>query len=106
MQFDFANPITLVPGSLYSLIINDLTVKADADRTKGAYVITGSSYAGGDRIFAGQLSVDEDLYLIEGVRAVPSAVPEPATWALMLVGFGMVGGAARYRRRSAKITYA
>ncbi len=27
------------------------------------------------------------------------AVPEPATWAMMLVGFGMVGGAARYRRR-------
>lgn len=28
------------------------------------------------------------------------AVPEPATWAMMLVGFGMVAGAARYRRRS------
>ncbi len=29
-----------------------------------------------------------------------SPVPEPATWAMMLVGFGMVAGAARYRRRS------
>lgn len=27
------------------------------------------------------------------------AVPEPATWAMMLVGFGMIGAAARYRRR-------
>ncbi|MBB4153781.1 hypothetical protein GGQ80_001687 [Sphingomonas jinjuensis] len=27
-------------------------------------------------------------------------VPEPATWAMMLVGFGMIGAAARYRRRS------
>ena len=35
-----------------------------------------------------------------------AAVPEPATWALMLVGFAMVGAAARYRRRSAKITFA
>ena len=35
-----------------------------------------------------------------------SAVPEPATWALMLVGFGMVGAAARYRRRTAKVTFA
>jgi xanthine/uracil permease len=27
-----------------------------------------------------------------------AAVPEPATWAIMLVGFGMVGAASRYRR--------
>jgi len=26
------------------------------------------------------------------------AVPEPATWALMLVGFGLVGGSLRARR--------
>jgi hypothetical protein len=35
-----------------------------------------------------------------------SPVPEASTWAMMLVGFGMVAGAARYRRRSAAITYA
>lgn len=28
----------------------------------------------------------------------PSSVPEPAAWALMLVGFGLVGGAVRGRR--------
>jgi hypothetical protein len=33
-------------------------------------------------------------------------VPEPATWAMMLVGFGMIGAASRYRRRSTKVTYA
>lgn len=27
------------------------------------------------------------------------AVPEPGTWAMMLGGFGLLGGAARYRRR-------
>jgi len=32
--------------------------------------------------------------------APPPAVPEPASWALMLGGFGMVGGALRARRRS------
>jgi hypothetical protein len=29
----------------------------------------------------------------------PGAVPEPATWAMMLVGFGVVGGAMRRRVR-------
>ena len=35
-----------------------------------------------------------------------AAVPEPATWAMMLVGFGMMSGAMRYRRRSTAIVYA
>jgi hypothetical protein len=34
-----------------------------------------------------------------------AAVPEPATWAMMLLGFGMIGGAARYRRRSTQVVY-
>ncbi len=29
-----------------------------------------------------------------------AAVPEPATWAMMLVGFAMVGASVRYRRRN------
>ncbi|MFS0773401.1 PEPxxWA-CTERM sorting domain-containing protein [Sphingomonas sp. 1P08PE] len=32
-------------------------------------------------------------------RLTVTAVPEPATWAMMLTGFAMVGAAARYRRR-------
>jgi hypothetical protein len=35
-----------------------------------------------------------------------AAVPEPATWAMMLVGFGMMGAAMRYRRRSTTTVYA
>jgi hypothetical protein len=35
-----------------------------------------------------------------------SDVPEPATWAMMIGGFGMVGGAMRRRRISAKISFA
>lgn len=32
-------------------------------------------------------------------NAFTAAVPEPATWAMMLLGFGMIGAAVRYRRR-------
>ena len=35
-----------------------------------------------------------------------AAVPEPATWGLMLAGFGMVGAGLRSRRRSTVVTYA
>jgi hypothetical protein len=43
---------------------------------------------------------------LTGVGQVAGAVPEPATWAMMLLGFGMVAGAARYRRRSVKASLA
>lgn len=35
-----------------------------------------------------------------------AAVPEPATWAMLLVGFAMVGAAARYRRRTTVVRIA
>lgn len=35
-----------------------------------------------------------------------AAVPEPATWAMMLIGFTMVAGASRYRRRAMATTFA
>ena len=38
-----------------------------------------------------------DNLLVTG--AAPSAVPEPATWAMMIMGFGLAGTAIRSRRR-------
>ena len=37
---------------------------------------------------------------IFGTTDIPAAVPEPATWAMMLVGFGAVGFAMRRRKRA------
>ncbi|NJC33023.1 hypothetical protein GGR88_000497 [Sphingomonas jejuensis] len=46
--------------------------------------------------FLGQ--TDRSLF---GLSAAPAAVPEPATWAMMIGGFGLVGSALRRRRSSA-----
>jgi hypothetical protein len=34
-----------------------------------------------------------------------AAVPEPATWALMILGFGLIGGAMRRRDRETRVRY-
>lgn len=43
-------------------------------------------------------------FLLGGLTV--AAVPEPATWAMMFVGFGMMGASMRYRRRFNKAVYA
>ena len=45
--------------------------------------------------------VYNDVLRADNFRVTVNAVPEPATWAMMIVGFGMVGGLARRRRRLA-----
>lgn len=40
-----------------------------------------------------------------GLQASITSVPELGTWAMMLLGIGMIGGAARYRRRSTRVAF-
>lgn len=42
---------------------------------------------------------------VPGTGNFPDAIPEPATWAMMLGGFGLIGAASRRRMRT-KVTYA
>ena len=41
-----------------------------------------------------------------GISLSLAAVPEPATWAMMIMGFGLIGGAYRSRRTQGKISFA
>lgn len=38
---------------------------------------------------------------VDNVTYLEAAVPEPASWAFMLAGFGLVGGALRRTRKQA-----
>lgn len=48
-------------------------------------------------------TLDEVRFL---VNAAPAPVPEPATWAMMIAGFGLVGGAMRRRNVTTKVSFA
>lgn len=57
----------------------------------------------------GFLNTDTNLFVqvsgsVNDARLINSAVPEPATWATMLLGFGLIGGAMR-RRQKAQVNF-
>jgi hypothetical protein len=45
-------------------------------------------------------------YTYTSAQAYTAAVPEPATWAMMIAGFGVAGGALRRSRRTTRVTFA
>ena len=51
-----------------------------------------------------------DVDIHDGVnvvgRFITAAVPEPATWGMMILGFGVMGAALRRRRQQVRVTYA
>ena len=77
VAFDFTNPV-----DRFELIGIPASAGIDADHPNG--FVTGLTFAG-----SGQF---------DGFQNALGAVPEPASWALMLAGFGVVGAAARRRR--------
>ncbi|MFM9976862.1 MAG: PEPxxWA-CTERM sorting domain-containing protein [Sphingomonadaceae bacterium] len=46
-----------------------------------------------------------DAFKLGALKVTPGAVPEPATWAMMISGFGLIGGAMRMRR-TASVSFA
>lgn len=62
--------------------------------------LTYSLNAGTIEINWNGTSAPNDFRAVFDVGAGAGAVPEPATWALMIGGFGLVAGAMRRRRRT------
>lgn len=104
-------PTTLTFFDAAGLVLSstNVTLTSGATFNPGQYVrysvnstsgIRGFSFSGGA---SGNTSIDN---LVAVTADATPAVPEPATWAMMLVGFGLIGATARYRRRTTKIAYA
>lgn len=74
----------------------------------GISVGQGSSAGVGYHAFADNVTLatvnGSTTYNFESAAA--GAVPETATWGMMIAGFGMMGAAMRTRRRSTKVTFA
>lgn len=58
--------------------------------------------------YASLLGINPATLRVSGTADPTGAVPEPATWAMLILGFGLVGGAMRSakRRQTATIAFA
>ena len=76
---------------------------SDFDVYFGPTVFTGTTAA--PMFINGSYTFDDydnlGTLTISGAAEPASLAPEPASWALMLVGFGAIGGAMRGRRKAA-----
>lgn len=75
----------------------DFAYEADLAGLTGQYFLYSVTGAAGLNVGLSSLSFEGTL--------VP-AVPEPATWALMILGFGIVGSALRRRRAQVRFNFA
>ncbi|WP_083500197.1 PEPxxWA-CTERM sorting domain-containing protein [Sphingomonas endophytica] len=74
-----------------------------------AFLIFGASTASARPSSISYSTSSGKIYNSGSVKLVStdltSAVPEPATWAMMILGFGMVGAAARRRRQHVGVSF-
>ena len=97
------NPLS----SLTNAIVYDDDSGPGSDSTFTANLLAGTSYFA---IATGFANTDAGEYKLDinGPGSVilpgtPGAVPETSTWAMIIAGFGIVGGALRRRRRTLAI---
>ena len=78
---------------------NDITLcQATANISKGTFNLAAGAHSITGVASLSPFGSGAGFFI---VRPAVAAVPEASTWALMLVGFGAVGGALRARRRTA-----
>ncbi len=115
-DFDFTGT-TLLSGQSYTALLSTtssrygLVYGPDINIFNGQ-VLGGDAYSGGKLVSTRTLSdpCASDSVCDANFRfttnAAIGAVPEPATWAMMILGFGLIGGAMRSQRRRMRAAFA
>lgn len=80
-----------------------------ADNFVSGSAVTGTGSWTGTTLAA--LGLNQGTYVYRSVDDtitvnIGGAVPEPSTWAMMIGGFGAIGGVMRRRRRAARVSFA
>ena len=88
----FWTPHAVTAGQTYYLTF-------DATGTGGLLGTTYNTYAVGN-VYANYIPYSGYDYTFRTYSSTSGAVPEPATWGMMLVGFGVMGAAMRRRQRT------
>lgn len=96
---DGNNPVISAYDSLNGLIASyDLFALAPINTPGGIDAFQFRGIDGGGTPIA-SFTISGGFAIIAGEARAVTAVPEPSTWAMMLIGFGAVGYATRRRRR-------
>jgi hypothetical protein len=107
VNFDFGGIATVI-GQQYSAV---LSIVGGSPRF-GIVAQASDVYSGGTlfspvpQLVQSGCAIDQCDASFQVTGGTAGAVPESATWAMMIGGFGMVGGAMRRRRAGAKIAFA
>lgn len=100
--FAFAPALTLTGGVKYFAYMDN--VRPSAQYTGGNPYASGQTFqadsSSGNRFYA--IPTVDLRFGASGTPSGVAAVPEPASWALMLVGFGAIGGAMRSRKATVR----
>jgi hypothetical protein len=91
---DLANKLAAVQGAIWAIEYPTLTVSANASIQPylNAYIAAAPSMTGNAYVLLSDDGKSQGFVI---------GVPEPATWAMMIMGFGAVGMVLRSRRRLA-----
>jgi hypothetical protein len=99
--FDVGSTIFFDLGS-----INSVTYSNDGSGGSLKVIASGTFRATGFDDTAGRFTLTTQGSGLTSFSATAlSPVPEPASWALMIAGFGMMGGMLRAARRSVRVRY-
>lgn len=87
--------ITTAGGTDYNLGVGDFGFGGGGDQSFSGYVQFFAT--AGDTIKSVTFSSNQDAFEVANFRI--NAVPEPSTWALMILGFGLIGASMRRKQR-------